>query len=181
MKIAPVSFPRSLLILVGLVLVGGFSISIVTARQTSSPDGRINEVAYFGGDALYCVDSQYFMTNDYDTMIGGGGFRLLDKRGQELWFASAADIAKALQQAFSSEMPALAASGEGSYGESALYVNKSSGGGAIFIYTGFDEHGKLNSLTFNSCVPRGGAVIGGAQSPDAQPPVGTPEVTSFGT
>jgi len=119
-----------------LVLVGAIGITIVAARQFPFSDGRINQIAFFGGDALYCVDAQRLVTDNYDTMIDGGGFRLLNKDGQELWFISATDVTKAMQ-ATGDGMPVLIGNGKGGYGQTALYVNTAADGGRFFLYSGY--------------------------------------------
>ncbi len=150
-------FQRHFGIVVALVLIAVIGISVVAAQQLNFPDGRINQVAFFGGDALYCIDKNYFVTDNYDIMISGGGFRLLNKTGQELWFVPAADVTKASEQSTVGGAPVLIAKGQGSYGEAALYATRAANGDIFFIFSGFDEHGKPNSFAFTGCGPRGGA------------------------
>jgi hypothetical protein len=136
----------SLLLIVGFILltVG----TIVLAQQS---DGRVNPNTHVGGDALYCVDENYAPT--LQLPLTEGGFRLLNKNGQELWFVPAADVAAALAIATPGGSPVLIAAEAGSYGATELYTYKGGAGEVYFVFIGFDEHGKSNSLTFRSCVP----------------------------
>ncbi len=67
-------------VMLGVVVLG---ISLVAAQQQLNfPDGRLNQIAYFGGDALYCVDKNFNATNSVQAFMDDGGFRLLSKTGQ---------------------------------------------------------------------------------------------------
>lgn len=135
------------------LLVAAAGISMTLAQQLIQPDGRLNQIAHFGGDALYCVDANNQTTNNLPAMAEGG-FRLLNGNGQEVWFVPGADVDTALAAAKESGESQLAASGQGSYGAAYLYAYYV-GDSATFVFTGYDEHGKPNSLTFTGCTPAG--------------------------
>ncbi len=135
-----------------LMLVG---VQFVAAADTLlQPDGRINQVAHFGGDALYCVDGAMQATNQYSD-FGAGGFRLLNAGGQELWFVPAADIAAAVAEAKTSGGGVLVGEGQGTYGPVRIYAYVTGDGDDYFIFSGYDEFGKPNSLQFKFCIPVG--------------------------
>ncbi|MCC6802331.1 MAG: hypothetical protein IT319_05570, partial [Anaerolineae bacterium] len=143
-----------------LLLVVG---TVVLAQQS---DGRINQTAHFGGDALYCVNKNYVPTVQYP--ISEGGFRLLDMHGQELWFVPAADVAKALTTAVPGGAPVLVAIGHGTYGPTSIHTYEVGTDDVYFIFNGYDEHGKSNSLTFKFCIP-----VGDSRSSQSPPPAAT--------
>lgn len=146
----PVLVRYTVLLVIPVLLVVG--LSIVAAQQLTQADGRINQVAHFGGDAIYCVDGNKNVTHDLPTS-DPKGFRLLNKDGQELWYVPGHDFEAAIQQAIIGGEGVLIAVGNGSYGPTALYTYNIGGeNGIFFVFTGYDEHGKSNSLTFQSCI-----------------------------
>lgn len=141
--------------LVGIVIAAAIiviGISAVIAQQVPFPDGRINQFSHYGGDALYCVDRVYQVTGDLPNVVNQGGFRLLNQRGQGLWYIPGADVTTASER-IKNGNPELIATGQGSYGPTSLYVNISADG-LVFLFSGFDEHGKPNSFVFGSCGPQ---------------------------
>ncbi len=50
--------------------------TLVAGEDMVQPDGRLNQVTHFGGDAFYCVDRDFLPTQQYSD-FGAGGFRLL--------------------------------------------------------------------------------------------------------
>ncbi len=134
-----------------LILTGA---TLAAGQGMVQPDGRINQVAHFGGDAFYCVDSSFISTPNYPEMIDGGGFRLLNSGGQELWFVPAADILAAITESLANETAVLVAEGQGTYGPVRLYTYFD-GNAQQFVFSGYDEFGKTNSLTFVPCTPVG--------------------------
>ncbi|HVU10880.1 MAG TPA: hypothetical protein VHD90_06360 [Phototrophicaceae bacterium] len=139
------------LLIAGLLFV--VSIPLVLARQQLvQPDGRINQVAHFGGDALYCVDGNRNPTRQLPT-TDPGGFRLLNMNGQELWFVPGHDVEAALEKSVIGGDWQLIASGSGTYGPVSLHTWNVGGQNGIFYeFIGYDEHGKSNTLIFQSCI-----------------------------
>jgi hypothetical protein len=135
-----------------VVLVSG--ISLVSAQELVSGDLRINQVAHFGGDALYCVDTDFVATTSYPETTTDGGFRLLNSEGQELWFVPAEVINAAVAEARTSGKGVLVAEGRGSFGPVALYTYVIDDV-EHFAFAGYDEFGKPNSLDFTFCTPVG--------------------------
>jgi hypothetical protein len=135
------------------LLVGGIA-PAAAADNLVQPDGRINQVAHFGGDALYCVDRDFIPTNQYSD-FGQGGFRLLNMEGQELWFVPAAQISAAVAEAKETGKGVLVAEGYGSYGPVTIYTYVTDENDDYFVFSGYDEFGKPNSLTFKFCIPVG--------------------------
>jgi hypothetical protein len=141
-------------VLVLPILLLGFSISLVAAAEEyPAGDPRINQYHHFGGDALYCVDKNKVATNDFATMLDDGGFRLLDATGNvELWFVPDEVIEAAIEQAKQTGGGVFVAAGNGSYGPVSLWtyvLDKV----VHFVFTGYDEHGKPNSMDFTECTP----------------------------
>ncbi len=157
------------------ILVVIMGVALTAAQDLIHPDGRLNQIAHFGGDAFYCVDADKNPTNDLEAFEEDGGFLLLDANGQELWFVAAADVAEAVATLEADSEPVLIASGQGSYGPVELYVYLA-GDEPEFVFIGYDEHGKSNSLTFRGCSP-----VGPGPDPDqpeaAEDP--TPTATPF--
>lgn len=147
---------RSLFFSAVLLLVLSLGVSVVLAQQSGQSDGRINRAAHFGGDALYCLDGNFQPTVQYPT--SEGGFRLLNVNGQVLWFVSYVEVQAALEQFVAGGQPVLIATEQGSYGENTLSTYKVGSNDVYFIFTGYDEHGKFNSLTFKFCIPVNGSV-----------------------
>ena len=138
-------------------------------------DGRINVVHHFGGDALYCVDRDNHPTGQYSD-DGLGGMRLLNSSGSELWFLPAADIAAAVEAARTSGGGVLAGSGQGTYGPVWLYTYIDTTDNVKFVFSGYDEHSKINSLEFTYCEQVG--PIGGPDEPDEPDEPSCPAGTS---
>jgi hypothetical protein len=137
--------------LVAILLMTG--ISLVAAQEAVQPDLRLNQVTHFGGDAIYCVDGDLNPTHQYSD-FGDGGFRLLDKNGQVLWFVPATPtVHDATQQALATGEYTFVAEGQGTYGPVSLYTFLNGDGDVLFTFNGFDEWGKPNSMTFKYCEP----------------------------
>lgn len=145
---------KRLLIFILALLLVMTGTTLASAQNPVHRDGRINQVAHFGGDALYCVDRNFVPTNQYSD-FGDGGFRLLNMSGQELWFVPAAQIAIAVAEAKETGQGTLVAEGQGSYGPVRIHVYVTAAGDDYFVFTGYDEYGKQNSLTFKFCIPVG--------------------------
>ncbi len=111
---------------------------------------------YFGGEALYCVDGNYEPTTNYGEMVSGG-FRVLDMSGQELLFVPYTDVAAAVSESQATGTDVQVASGEGSYGPVALYAYSDAAypDDVTFTFTGSNEWGKSETLTFTNCFPQG--------------------------
>jgi hypothetical protein len=142
------------LCLAGVILAGVGAVLVLGQADWVQPDGRINQVAHFGGDALYCVDRDFNATNQYSD-FGQGGFRLLNSEGQELWFVPAAQISAAVAEAKVSGSGVLVGEGQGSYGPVMIYTYVTGDNDDYFVFSGYDEFGKPNSLTFKFCTPVG--------------------------
>lgn len=154
---SPKQLTRKLAVVV-LPLLFIVGVSFVLAQQLVQPDGRINQVAHFGGDALYCVTDDRSPTTQFPE-TGSIGFRLLNLNGQELWYVPSEDVAAVLAGIAPGAAPKLVATGTGTYGATALYAQIEDNGRRLFTFTGYDEHGKSNSLTFEDCTPVGSAVL----------------------
>ena len=120
-------------------------------------DGRINQIAHFGGDALYCVDSAGNPTSNYGEMVA---FRVLDANGQTLWSLPAATVLAGVTEAEANGQGQLIDTGAGSYGPAAISVIATDGL-PTFEFAAYDEFGKLNTLQFQGCQP-----VGPAAPPD---------------
>jgi hypothetical protein len=116
------------------------------------PDGRINQVAHFGGDSLYCVDANGSPTNDYAALAA---FRVLDISGQDLWELSAEEVAASLAALDATGEDQIIGTGAGSYGTATLRLLANEGGTPSFQFAAYDEYGKLNTLEFQGCGPVG--------------------------
>jgi len=158
-------------ILLTVVVIGGLGAALVVGEEDLvQPDGRVNQVMHFGGDALYCVDRNFEATNQYSD-FGQGGFRLLNQHGNELWFVPALDISAAVAEAKTTGDGVLVGEGLGTYGPVSIWTYVTSARDDYFIFTGFDEYHKPNSLTFKFCIPVG------PDAPDPEtpaPPAPTP-------
>lgn len=141
---------RHILSLVGALLILSGA-SLAASQDLIQPDGRLNQIAHFGGDALYCVDSNYTVTKVFPVT---GGFRLLDSNGQELWFVPAADINAAVEESVATDSRVRIAEGQGTYGATSLYTYFD-GSAQVFEFNGLDEFGKMNTLKFSDCFPVG--------------------------
>ena len=76
---------RGLVLGASLLMILLMGLSAVMAQSLVQPDGRINQIAHFGGDALYCMDASDNVTNDSSTF---DYFLLRDQNGQPLWTLS---------------------------------------------------------------------------------------------
>jgi len=145
---------RAFLTCLGALLLIFTGATLTAGQELIHEDGRINQVAHFGGDAFYCVDDGFNSTTNYPEMVDGGGFRLLNIGGQELWFVPAADILAAVEESVATNSGVLVAEGQGTYGPARLYTYFD-GKEQQFVFSGYDEFGKSNSLTFVPCTPVG--------------------------
>ena len=142
-------------VVLGVLLMVGLGVSLVAGEEDLvQPDGRINQVTHFGGDALYCVDRDFEVTDQYSD-FGQGGFRLLDLHGQELWFVPAIEISAAVAEAKTTGEGVLVGEGAGTYGPVSIWTYVSGVHDDYFIFTGFAEYRKPNSVTFKFCIPVG--------------------------
>ena len=157
-----VSMNRRAALLVGVLMLVLTGASLASAEDLVQPDGRLNQVAHFGGDSAYCVDANYVATDDYPAQ---GGFRLLNSIGQELWFVPAAEITAAVDESVATGNAVLVGEGQGTYGPTSLYTYYD-GKTQVFVYSGVDEFGKMNTLTFNLCTP-----VGPIPQPESEPEV----------
>jgi len=148
--LSPITFVAVVTVLAVVVILLFQGQSLVRA-QYGEWDGRINIAHHFGGDALYCVDQSFMATTQYSD-AGGGGFRLLSMTGQELWFVPAVDVAAAVSQAKATGQAVLIGQGLGTYGPVSLMAYLL-GGDDMFAFSGFDEWGKANEVTFKFCQP----------------------------
>ena len=151
-----------------LIMVGILSVLFSQVALALPDDGRINLVTHFGGDVLYCVDNDFNPTNHYPD-LEQGGFRLLDSNGKALWFVAASQIIAAVQEAQATGASVLVAEGTGTYGSVQLHTYATGESHNNFIFTGYDEHGKSNSLTFQGCTPVGPALKLGDLTKDRLP------------
>ena len=67
---------RGLVLGIGIIAVLVAGMAMVAAAPLVNSDKRINQVADFGGDALYCMDAAQNPTNDSSTF---DHFRLLSQ------------------------------------------------------------------------------------------------------
>lgn len=130
----PLFVITNLMALIAL-LVGG--IALATAQES---DGRVNPVDHVGGAAVYCVDAQF----EPSAYWNNGGIRVLDAGGQELLFASAADIIAAGNPP---EETVRVGEGANAFGPLTLYHRPDS----KFQLMGTDEWGKTFEFVWNSC------------------------------
>lgn len=151
-----------------VIFAGGLGAALVLGEEDLvQPDGRINQVMHFGGDALYCVDRDFNATNQYSD-FGHGGFRLLNEHGQELWFVPATEISAAVAEAKTTGGGVLVGEGQGTYGPVSIWTYVTSARDDYFVFSGYDEYHKPNMLTFKFCIPVGPDV------PEPETPVPTP-------
>lgn len=150
-----IAVSKRLLAAVGLALIAGLvlGLSLAAAQGLVQPDGRINQVHHFGGDAFYCVDRNFNPTHQYSD-FGEGGFRLLNLHGQELWFVPATLVAEQMADVTAGG-GVLIASGPGTYGTFYLWGFRDEAGDDFFQLTGVDEYGKPNTMEFKFCIPVG--------------------------
>lgn len=147
---------RRTLVLGVVVLVLGIMATAALADDLVQPDQRVNQVVYFGGEALYCVDGDFEPTTNYGEMVTGG-FRVLDESGQELLFVPYSDVAAAVSESQALAQGVEVASGQGTYGPAALYAYSEAAfpDTVTFTYTGTNQWGTQESLTFTNCFPEG--------------------------
>jgi hypothetical protein len=79
---------------------------------------------------------------------------MLNSNGQEVWFIPAATIDAAVAESIATDKSVLVAEGAGTYGPTSLYTYFD-GKDQVFVFTGMDEFGKPNSLTYQNCTPVG--------------------------
>jgi hypothetical protein len=149
-----VTMNRHVAVLVGVLMLVLSGASLASAQELLQPDGRINQVTHFGGDSFYCVDTNLVSTNSYPVALNEGGFRLLNSVGQELWFIPAADLQAAIDESIATGKGVLVAQGQGTYGVATLFTYRE-GETQKFVFSGYDEFGKPNSLTYDLCTPVG--------------------------
>ncbi len=149
-------YPRRTLILVlALISALALGLMVVSANPLVQSDKRINQIADFGGDALYCLDNAFQPTNDSKSFEE---FELLNSSGQPLWTLSRATVEEGLGQIKYGGKPVLLGEGHGTFGEIKLYGNAAVDGSPYFIFTGFDDHYKPNLMIFYACTPVGSAL-----------------------
>ena len=153
---------RSLVFAVGILMVLVLGISAVIAQQLPQPDGRINQIADLGGDALYCMDASNNVTNDWTSLAY---LQLLNSNGQPLWTLTRAMVEKGADQVKYGEPPVLLGSGTGSYGAFDLYANAAQDGTPYYIFVGVDDHYKPVTLIFYGCTPVGSALSAPTATP----------------
>jgi hypothetical protein len=135
--------------------------TLVGAQDLVQPDGRINQVAHFGGDHIYCDSSSSVVV---PPVIPGGvsflvpGFFLLNSNGQVLWRVPGESVLQALGTAELNGDPVLVATGWGTYGPTTITVREATHAiyhtyVNLFTFTGYDEWGHANSLNFANCDP----------------------------
>ncbi|MCC6804272.1 MAG: hypothetical protein IT319_15430 [Anaerolineae bacterium] len=159
---------RSLILGASILIVLVLGLSAVMAQQLVQPDGRINQIAHFGGDALYCMDESDNVTNNSATFAY---FLLRDKNGQPLWTLSRDIVEEGLGQIRPGGTAVQLGHGQGSYGPVDLYGNAADDGSPYFIFIGFDEWGKENRILFYACTPVGSPLLPTATvEPTVMPP-----------
>ena len=146
---------RALILGLAAIAVLTLGIAVVSATPLVQSDGRLNQIADFGGDALYCVDSNIQPTNDSASFYE---FRLLNSSGAELWTLSRKTVEEGLGEIKYGGKPVLLGSGQGTFGPVNLYGNAAEDGSPYFIFTGFDDHYKPNLIIFYACTPVGSAL-----------------------
>lgn len=153
MKFASCTLKPAVLTVIALmfVLMGA---SLTAAQDFIQPDGRLNQVTHFGGDAFYCVDRDFMPTQQYSD-FGDGGFRLLNAQGQELMFIPALQISAAVAEAKETGKGVLVGEGMGTYGPVQVYTYVTNENDDYFIFSGYDEYGKPNAIEFKFCIPVG--------------------------
>jgi hypothetical protein len=147
---------RGLAFTAGILAVILVGVAAVGAQQgLVQTDQRLNQVADFGGDALYCIDTNQSPTNDTKTW---DHFELLSGTGQVLWTLPRTTVEEGLGMIKYGTPPVLLGSGQGTFGAINLYGNANADGTPFFIFTGFDDHYKPNQIQFLGCTPVGSAL-----------------------
>ena len=190
-----------LILLIGFLAISSMAFAPQGGILAGLGDGRINQVAHFGGDHIYCDSSSSVLL---PPAIPGGlslfvpGFFLLNSNGQVLWRVPGTTVLQALSTAELNGKPVLVATGWGTYGPTTITVREVSD--AIthshvnaFTFTGYDEWGHANSLGFTNCDPVAAPGQADANSsvpgteepkppvPTDEPPITTPEPTEAPT
>lgn len=119
-----------------LILLLLTAVSFVAAEDSvwANWDGRINVIAHFGGDALYCDASE--------------GCWYLNSAGEQLWNIPQDAIDAAMNTACESGTSESIEVGAGSYGINYLLIHCYQGYAPMLTLTGFDEWGNQNSMDF---------------------------------
>lgn len=149
-----------------ILLIGILTVSTVAFAQhggilAGMGDGRINQVAHFGGDHIYCDSSSSVVV---PPAIPGGvsylvpGFFLLNSTGQVLWRVPGEAVLQALGTAELNGDPVLVAAGWRTYGPTTITVREATHAIYhtyinLFTFTGYDEWGHANNLNFTNCDP----------------------------
>ena len=108
-------------------------------------DGRINVISHFGGDVLYCTADR--------------GCWALNMDGDLLWEVPQSDIEAAKTAACDTGLSQTIEAGQGTYGPMTLDISCYTDDEPTLELTGYDEWGKVNSLSFGaSYLPIGPAV-----------------------
>lgn len=97
-------------------------------------DNRINQVHHFGGDSLYCDEDR--------------GCWMLNSDGDLLWEVPQATIDDLFEIACASGMSEFIDAGLGTYGPATIGISCYDGYEPTLKLTGYDEWGKLNTLSF---------------------------------
>ncbi len=127
-------------LLLALAAITAVSVLADDNIDPSKKDGRINEAEHVGGNAVYCVDHTWTPTSDG---WEDGGIRVLNGNGQEIFFASAAEIDAVGVPAVNTLLKT----------EGGLSLYRQPDGG--FSLNGLDEWGKPYTFVFYNCVPIG--------------------------
>lgn len=138
--------------LLALTLTVGATAAL--AGDLVQPDQRINQVVYFGGEALYCVNGDYEPTTNYGE-IADGGIRLLSESGQELLYVPYSTIADAVAESRATGEGVLVASGEATYGTATLYAYAADDSTVNFSFSAPNQWGSTETLNFTNCFPEG--------------------------
>jgi len=127
----------------------GLAATLVAAQN----DLRLNQRAHFGGDALYCVDSEGRPTTAFFPE-GEGEFRLLNARGDIIWTVSGRRVLNQVERSQArGGQEVVVARGQGTYGPVTLSVYSNSPNFVRFVFSGYDEYGKRNQFSFPFCTP----------------------------
>lgn len=123
------------------------SITAVAAQTPVSEERRINRNNYMGGLAIYCVDANRQVADNYQN---GGGLQIVDEAGIEWVYVSEADINAAFEQVRATgQYATLATSVEPWFGQNiGVYLLP---GSEEFQVNANDDHGKLVEFTWEGC------------------------------
>ncbi len=153
---------RGVALAVGILIMVFVGAAAVMGQQLVQSDKRINQVADFGGDALYCIDGNHSTTNDTKSW---DHFELLNANGQSLWTLPRSTVEEGLGMIKVGAPPVLLGSGQGTFGAINLYGNANPDGTPFFVFTGFDDHYKPNQIIFLGCTPVGSALSAATSTP----------------